>query len=119
MRLKKGERVTQILEYIKKNGPQTRQQLRNASLLGNAGNTIDTLVKQGRLQKVTVANPLSNKNDRTVVTAYKFVDGAKIGILSPIPNTQRRIDNAIKLLEQNGYTVSPNAKLSRAGTNFK
>jgi hypothetical protein len=121
-----GDTTAKFISYLKEHGPQTVKQLEELPFFAGVRSRIGVLVKQGRIERVSVANPFSSKNTRAVVVAYKSVDGAIEGALPRgrrVEETYRErelrekkaraVARAIILLEQQGYKVlPPNAVLS-------
>lgn len=123
-----GDTTKTFLEYLRENGPQTRKQLEKLPFWGGVRSRVCQIIKQGRIEKILIANHLSEKKHaRCAVVAYKFVEGSTTGTLykgNPGRKTEetykermarerkeRAIYNAIKLLENQGYKIlSPDKK---------
>jgi len=116
-----GETTAAFISHLKANGPQTAKQLEAFSFWGGVRTRIGVLVKQGRVVKVSVANPEAARYSRAVVVAYKAAEDAEEG---PVARGRRRdgetydervrrekkeraVARAIALLEQQGYKVLP------------
>lgn len=118
---KYGETTARFIRFLKENGPQTHRQLSQQSFWGGIRSRIPQLISQGRVEKVTVANPYSSLHSRAAVIAYKVVPGAtekpmtcrgrrvevtyKERIL--LEKKARAVARAIILLNEQGYTVQP------------
>lgn len=119
-----GDTTRKFISHLKKHGPQTVKQLEVQPFWGGVRTRIGVLVKQGRIIRVTVANPYSGKYAKSVARAYKAADGAIEGVMPRsrrVSETsrdrklrenrertkKRAIAKAIILLEQQGYKVIP------------
>jgi len=122
-----GETTESFLFFLQNNGACPVEILAKQPFWGGIRGRIDVLIKQGRIERVKIVNEVeSSKNNRAIVTAYKVVPGCQLSPLkrlasgAPSYNEKRHlqrlpkmIDKAKKLLEENGFTVVPNATVRR------
>jgi hypothetical protein len=122
---KLGETTENFLVFLQNNGTCPVEILAKQLFWGGIRSRIGVLVKQGRITRVKIVNEVENsKNNRFIVTAYKIVPGCQLTALkrlaigSPaitynekrhIQRLPKMIEKAKKLLEENGFTVVPNA----------
>ena len=118
-----GETTKQFLTYLIENGPTSAKKLSKEPFWGGVKTRIPALIKQGRVQKIDVANDDLSLSNRFVLSGYKAlcsiddvgpVSGNRSG--NPLPKNYHRdrarlskkIDDAIAVLSDNGYSVVKN-----------
>jgi len=124
---KHGETTKSFLLYLKENGPKTAKQLEKMTFWGGVRSRVGVLIKQGRIEKVKVANPISEHHSRSVAVAFKFIDGSDVnhqargrpgrrveetyGERVARERKCKSVAKAIALLNQQGFIVIlPNAR---------
>ena len=120
-----GETTRQFLSFLRERGPQTAKQLSEQKFWGGVRTRVQVLIKQGRVEKVLVANPDENPGpySRAVCTAFKLVQSAVYGPIKGRPDgkkykekrkaerEEKAVARAIAFLEQRGYKVAtPNVQ---------
>jgi hypothetical protein len=112
-----GDKTIEFLQFLRLHGPQTRRQLEEQPFWSGIRGKIEKLVAQGRIEKVSVANPLTYPHSPAAVMAFKTgkvtfdrIPGAR-RVAETYDERVRReskaraVARAIVLLEQQGYKI--------------
>jgi hypothetical protein len=73
-----GKTTEEFLIFLRDNGPQTIDQLIAAKIFSRVKSRIPVLIKQNRIERVDVINHKSGYKVPSVITAYKYIEGASI-----------------------------------------